>query len=369
MSASALGLTAAQASTESALVILTLVIFAVLLGLLIWRRPDVFLRPHLWLITHSLYWLRVYGKEHVPASGAALLVCNHVSYVDWMLLMASQRRRIRFLVWAGWTKHWLLKRFIRWVGAIPIDGSSGPRAIVRSLQAAAEALDRGELVCIFAEGRLTPTGFLLPFHRGFEQILKRSPAPIIPACLDHVWGSIFSYRGGKVFWKRPIELPYPVSLAFGTPLPPTATAAEVRLAIQKLSADCAYYRTGQSRPVHRQFVRMAAGRPFRPCVIDPAMQKEPISYGKVLAGAICLSGQLRKPLHDDEMVGLWMPPSGGGALANIVLAMLGKTSVNLNYSTSPRWSVPRSASARFGTSSRRSDSPSGYNSTPGKGWS
>src|SRR5262249_54685872 len=150
----------------------------------------------------------------------------------------------------------------------------GPRAIVKSLQAAGQVLKDGGLVCIFAEGRFTRTGFLLPFHRGFEQIVKYHPAPIIPVCLEQVWGSIFSYRGGKLIWKWPLELPYPVTISYGQPMPPTAKAVDVRLAIQKLSADSALERNSRPPPVHRRFVRVAARHPFRPCIIDPLVQKK-----------------------------------------------------------------------------------------------
>src|SRR5262249_22758991 len=159
---------------------------------------------------------------------------------------------------------WGLRHLLRWAGAIPIDASAGPRAIVQSLRLASDALARGEVVCIFAEGRFTRTGFLLPFHRGFEQIVKRTPAPVIPVCLENVWASIFSYAGGKLIWKWPQELPYPVSVAYGQPMPPTTSAAQIRQAIQKLSADCAMDRSQRRKPVHRQFVRMAARHPFRP---------------------------------------------------------------------------------------------------------
>ena len=87
------------------------------------------------------------------------------------------------------------------------------------MRAASAALANGEAVCIFAEGGITRTGFLLPFHRGMEQILKKCPVPIVPVCLDHVWGSIFSFQGGKFFSKWPQMLPYPVTIAFGKPLP------------------------------------------------------------------------------------------------------------------------------------------------------
>jgi acyl-[acyl-carrier-protein]-phospholipid O-acyltransferase/long-chain-fatty-acid--[acyl-carrier-protein] ligase len=218
---------------------------------------------------------------------------------------------------------------------IPIDKWAGPRAIVKSLKMAGDALKRGEVVCIFAEGRFTRTGFLLPFHRGFEQIVKHQPAPIIPVCLEQVWGSIFSYRGGKLIWKWPQELPYPVTVAFGPPMPADSKAVDVRQAIQKLSADCALARANSRPLVHRQFVRMAARHPFRPCIIDPLVQKKgPLSYGKVLAGAMCLARELRPMLANDTMVGIWLPPGAPAALLNIAVALLGKVSVNLNYTAS-----------------------------------
>jgi acyl-[acyl-carrier-protein]-phospholipid O-acyltransferase/long-chain-fatty-acid--[acyl-carrier-protein] ligase len=304
------------------------------LALLCWKWPASLYRPLIWLIAHTIYRVRVLGAENVPAKGPALLVCNHVSYVDWLLLLAAQRRFIRFVIFAAWTKQWGIRHLLRWAQVIPIEAGSGPRAIVKSLQAASDALKRGELVCIFAEGRFTRTGFLLPFHRGFEQIVKRCPAPVIPVCLDHVWGSIFSYRGGKIVWKWPEELPYPVSVAFGPLMPPNTSAAEVRLAVQKLSADCAAARIVPHRMVHRQFVRRAARHPFRSCWIDSAT-RQTYSYGKVLAGATLLARELRPMLGDERMVGVWLPSSAGGAFANVALALLGKTSVNLNYTSSP----------------------------------
>jgi acyl-[acyl-carrier-protein]-phospholipid O-acyltransferase/long-chain-fatty-acid--[acyl-carrier-protein] ligase len=297
-------------------------------------RPLVFFRPFLWLVTHSIYRLRVTGRDHVPAQGAALLVCNHVSYIDWFLILAAQRRSIRFVIWAPYAQMYVLRHILRWLRVIPIDGSAGPRAIVKALHAASDALAAGEVVCIFAEGGLTRNGFLLPFHRGFEQIVKRTPAPIVPVCLDHVWGSVFSYHRGKMFWKWPQVLPYPVSVGFGAPLPPTTSAAEVRLVIQKLSADSALARTAERKAVHRMFVRNAARHPFRPCFCD-SNSKDMLNYGKALAGAILIAKQLKPILGDAKMVGVWLPSSVGGALANIALALLGKTAVNLNYTAGP----------------------------------
>lgn len=318
---------------------------AAFVGVLLWR-PAWIVRLVFWLPFHLFYRIRVFGRENIPRKGPVLLVCNHVSYIDSFLVFLAQRRTIRFVIWAPYARARGLRFLLRLAEVIPIDSSAGPRAIIKSLRRASEALHKGEVVCIFAEGSITRTGFLLPFHRGFEQILKHCPAPIVPVCLEHVWGSIFSYYGGRPFWKWPQKLPYPVSVAFGAPLPADATAVDVRQAIQKLSSDCAIARGDQRLPVHRQFVRIAARHPFRSCLIDSMNKQKVWRYGEVLVGAWIMARLLRPLLGDEKMVGVWLPPGTGGAFANIALALLGKTSVNLNYTSSAE--VVRSAAGQCG---------------------
>src|SRR5207248_11189964 len=152
------------------------------------------------------------GREHVPATGPVLFVCNHVSYIDALLLFTAQRRPVRFIIWAPFLRVPGLRLLLRLARVVPIDSAGGPRAIIQSLRTAGEALANGEAVCIFAEGSITRTGFMLPFHRGFEQIRKRTPAPSGPVCLDHVWGSSFSNQGGRFPRKWPQKVPYPGSV-------------------------------------------------------------------------------------------------------------------------------------------------------------
>jgi acyl-[acyl-carrier-protein]-phospholipid O-acyltransferase/long-chain-fatty-acid--[acyl-carrier-protein] ligase len=308
------------------------------LGALCWIRPQLLARALLWLAAHTLYRVRVHGREHLPPRGGALLVCNQVTFVDWLLIRAALPRPVRFVVFAACAGHPFWGRMLRWTGAIPIDGSGGPKSVVQALRAASDALNRGELVCLVAQAAATRTGFLLPFHRGFEQVQRRSPAVVVPVCLDQVWGSAFRYQGGRARWRWPQEVPYPVSVTCGPPLPGTSSAAEVCLAIQKVSADGAIRRIRERLSVHRQFVRTAARNPLRPCFIDPYIRQAPLSYGQALAGAWCLARRLRTLLGPQPVAGVWLPPGLPGALANIALALLGKTSVNLNY-TAPAESL------------------------------
>ena len=172
-----------------------------------------------------------------PAKGGALFVCNHVSLVDALLLIASTDRPVRFLMFKDIYEQPWMKPFARILGVIPISSEQRPREMIQSLQTASDAIRNGEVVCIFAEGQITRIGQLLPFRRGFERIMKDVDAPIIPVALDGVWGSLFSFHKGRFLWKLPRRIPYPVTVNFGQPLPPTATPFEVRSAVQELLVD------------------------------------------------------------------------------------------------------------------------------------
>ena len=196
--------------------------------------PDSLVRLVLWMLTKTVYRIRIEGRDNIPEKGGALFVSNHVSFVDALLLMASTDRQIRFLMHRHYYELWWIKPFTKMLGLIPIASEQGPRELVHSLRAAGEVIRSGEVMCIFAEGKITRTGELDEFHRGYERIMKDVNAPIVPIALAGVWGSIFSFEGGKFFWKWPHKLPYKVTVHYGNPLPPTATPDEVRAAVEKL---------------------------------------------------------------------------------------------------------------------------------------
>src|SRR5215471_5952125 len=198
--------------------------------------PDWFLRLLLWLPTHTIYRIRVIGRDNIPEKGGALFVSNHMSFVDVLLLSESTDRPIRFLMYKGIYDSPIIKPFARMMGAIPISSEFRPRDMIRSLRAASDAIRDGEIVCIFAEGQITRTGQLLPFRRGMERIMKGLDAPIVPVNLHGVWGSIFSFERNRFLWKLPQRIPYPVTVSFGKPLPPTASAFEVRRAVEELQS-------------------------------------------------------------------------------------------------------------------------------------
>ena len=170
-------------------------------GYSIYLLPDSLLRLVLWMVTHSVYRIRVEGRDNIPESGGALFVSNHMSLVDALLLLASTDRHIRFLMFKDIYDQPHIKPFAKMIRAIPISSQLRPRDMIHSLREASDAIRNGEIVCIFAEGQITRIGQLLPFRRGMERIMKNVDAPIVPVNLDGVWGSIFSYERGRFLWK------------------------------------------------------------------------------------------------------------------------------------------------------------------------
>jgi acyl-[acyl-carrier-protein]-phospholipid O-acyltransferase/long-chain-fatty-acid--[acyl-carrier-protein] ligase len=301
-------------------------------GYVLWLLPDSLLRLFLWIATHTLYRLDVEGRENVPARGGALLTPNHVSMADAVLLIASIDRPIRFIMFRGSYEHPLVKPFARIMGVIPIASDQGPREMIHSLRMATDALKAGELVCIFPEGQMTRIGQMLPFRRGMERIIKGVDVPIIPVNLDGVWGSIFSFAGGRFLWKFPRRIPYPVRVTFGKPMPPTSTSMEVRRAVQDLGAEAFARRKKRMHALWQSFIYTARRHPFRFAVADG--QRPKLNYFQALAGALVLARRLRKLWHGQEMVGVLLPPSVPGALVNFAAMLMGKVPVNLNYTVS-----------------------------------
>lgn len=183
-------------------------------GFVLYKLPAALLRLTGLLIVRVLYRTTVRGSEHLPASGGALLICNHISYADAVLLQYACPRPPRFMAHSNFETMPFLGWAMREFKCIFVSPTRAKEAIRK----ASEALDAGEVVCIFPEGGLTRTGELQPLRPGFELIARRSGTPVIPVVLHGLWGSIFSYAGGRYFWKWPRRLPYPVQVCFGPPL-------------------------------------------------------------------------------------------------------------------------------------------------------
>jgi len=294
--------------------------------------PDSLLRLVLWMLTHSLYRIRIEGRDNIPESGGALFVSNHMSLIDACLLIASTDRTIRFLMFKGIYDLPYVKPFAKILGVIPISSELRPREMLHSLREATNAIRNGEVVCIFAEGQITRIGHLLPFRRGMERIMKGVEAPIVPVSLDGVWGSIFSFERGRFLWKVPRSIPYPVTVGFGAPMPSTASPIEVRHAVQNLQTEAYRHRKKRLRTLHRSLMSTAHRHPFRFAMGDKRRPR--MKWGGALLAAILLARRLRTTWAGQEMVGILLPPSVPGALVNFAASLSGKIPVNLNYTAS-----------------------------------
>jgi acyl-[acyl-carrier-protein]-phospholipid O-acyltransferase / long-chain-fatty-acid--[acyl-carrier-protein] ligase len=291
--------------------------------------PDWFLRLLLFFLTHTIYRIKVIGRDNIPERGGALFVSNHMSLVDVLLLLASTDRPIRFLMFQGIYDNPIVKPFARMMKAIPISSELRPRDMIRSLRTASDAIRDGETVCIFAEGQITRTGLMLPFRRGMERIIKGIEAPIIPINLHGVWGSVFSFERNRFLWKLPRRIPYPVTVSFGKALPPTAAPEEVRQAVQELQSVAFAADRNPNLTLDRALVHSARRYFWRFAMGDGRVPK--MRFGSVLIKSIFVARRMKPSWKDQDMVGILLPPSVGGALVNYAATLLGCVPVNLNY--------------------------------------
>src|ERR1700730_11609669 len=265
------------------------------------------------------------GLEHLP-KGGFLLLPNHITWVDALVLQFACPRPIRYIVDQEFYRKPMLRSFMRTVGCIPIDVRHSRSAI----RAATERLAAGEIVCLFPEGQLTRSGTLLRLRRGYELIAQHANAPVLPVWLDRLWGSIFSFQGGKFFAKWPKEIPYRISVAFGKPLEPAAAdIATVREELLKLGGFCYRRRPALDPHLAEAWVRGLKRGRFSTAVIDGVDHSE-LSRAKLLGAGIALSRLLRKEFPDPR-IAIVLPASKGSMVGNLAVTLAGKVPVDLSF--------------------------------------
>ncbi len=184
--------------------------------------PNDFVRFLLLAIVRMVYHVKPVHAERVPSEGGVLLLCNHVSYMDAFIIGAACRRHVRFVIWDELYHIKGVTGFLRLVGSVPIS----PLRAKDGIRAVAAALKEGEMVCLFPEGQITRHGMINDLRKGFELMARQGGAQVVPAYLDGLYGSIFSFQGGRFFTKMPRRLRYPASVIFGDPLPAKEATAE-----------------------------------------------------------------------------------------------------------------------------------------------
>lgn len=298
----------------------------------VWRLPLASLRFDAWWCLQIFYRIKIRGEDVIPSQMGSILVSNRISWMDRALFALFSPRRVRLITFEKESGGWLNERWLRFWGQIRIAG--GPSAVQQALADARKALARGEILAVFPEEKISSTGTVNSFHKELQTLLDHSPVPIIPAHLGGWQERHFTNEHRKRLWQIPFRFRPKVEIQFGDPVPRPTTVYEIRQAVQKLGA-CSMS-DSESRfvaPV-RHFIRRCKQRKFQTKICD--LTEGEVSGGVYLTSALVLRNLLRKHVlgNDEERVGILLPPSKGGAVVNMALALDKRTTVNLNYSAS-----------------------------------
>src|SRR6266403_1598888 len=278
-------------------------------------------------LARMIYRVSIFGRERLP-EGGFLLLPNHITWVDAIVLSLACSRPIRFIIDEGVYRNRFLNPFFHAIGCIPITARKAKNA----MREAIARIRAGEIVCLFPEGELSRTGSLLRLRRGYEIIARESEAPVVPVYLDQLWDSIFSFQGGRFFTKWPRAIPLRVTVAFGEPLSgDEADIATLREQLLKIGEFCYSQRPNFRGHVGRACLRGLKRHPFRTAIID-GMDGTKLARGKLLGVSIALARHLRKA-HPEKRIGVVLPPGKGGLVANLAVIFAGKIPVNLNFTS------------------------------------
>lgn len=299
-----------------------------------WRARAIrcIVRTLMLIFLHAFYRIRLYDRDRIPRQGGGLLVSNHLTWLDGFLVMFAARRPVRMIVYQGnFTIGWT-RAIADAFGCIQI--TANPKSIARGLRLAAAVAADGQLVGIFPEGGISRSGHLHTFRAGFMRVLRDASTPVIPLYLDELWGSLFSFEGGRFFWKKPKRWRYPISIHVGRPLVGPKSAFEVRRVVQHLGSEAVIEKRDRKMNLLRRSIRALKKRTLRSKVADSLGID--VSGKQLLMRVVILCRLLRRFTWEptEKRVGILLPPSCGGVLANLAVTLEQRTAVNLNYTLS-----------------------------------
>jgi acyl-[acyl-carrier-protein]-phospholipid O-acyltransferase/long-chain-fatty-acid--[acyl-carrier-protein] ligase len=279
------------------------------------------------LLARFLYRVIACHADRLPAGGA-LLVANHLSYVDVVVLQLACPRPIRFVGHEWLLKaSWFFRVVYRLTGTIPVS----PDNALMTVRRVSEALRRGEYVLLFPEGAISRTGQLMGIRRGFEVMARRAEVPVVPVYHDGLWGSLFSFSGHRYVLKWPRVKPTPVCVVWGVPIPcESADPLSVRRALLDLGREAFEERPHLRRHLGREVVRELCKRPGQIEIVDRTSSRRELRAAQLVAAAAVLGRHLRATVEEGR-VGIVLPPGAGATIANLAILISGKTPVNLNF--------------------------------------
>ncbi|WP_428034486.1 acyl-[ACP]--phospholipid O-acyltransferase [Amphritea sp.] len=270
------------------------------------------------------YNLQVLGFENLPRAGqGVLLLGNHISWLDWAMIQMACPRHIHFVMERSIYERWYLKWFMSMYRVIPISSGHSREA----LQTVGELISAGQVVCLFPEGAISHTGQIGEFKKGFERACEEAEGVIVPFYLRGLWGSRFSRSTDKMKMIRRGGLKRDVIVAYGQPMSVRSTASEVKKKVTELSIHTWERYTGTLLPLPQSFIHSAKSAMSDMAITDA--QGEPLSYRRLLTAVVLFSQRLKNT--PGQRIGLLLPTSSAGAIANLAALFAGRTLVNINF--------------------------------------
>ena len=296
----------------------------------VYKLPQSLVRILLTTLMTSRYKVNVQGVENIPAQGGVLLLGNHISWVDWAIIQISSPRPVRFVMLKSIYERWYLKKFFDLFGVIPIQ--SGPSSR-ESLATIAELLNNGEAVCLFPEGAISRTGHLAEFKKGFEHACEKcnDDVIIVPFYLRGLWGSKFSRSSEQLKHTRNEGLYRDLIVAFGHPLHKNTTADVLKRRVFDISISSWQQHATTMETLSDAWINTVKRIGSEMAIADTL--GEPLSARQALTASIAFSRRFKK-MSTEQNIGLLLPTSAGGMLANMAGLLAGKTLVNLNFTAS-----------------------------------
>lgn len=314
------------------IILSVLVVGLVALGLMLLIAPKFTIRLPFAVLLSILYRKEVVGLENLPKDQGCVVVSNHVSWIDGVLLLWMLPRNVRFVVDGGNFSNPLLSALANRFGTILM--TANPKSIGRALKEGREGVKKGDLIGIFPEGTLTRTGQLQTFKPGYQKILKGTDGWILPVYMEGMWGSIFSHSGGKLFFKWPNKFRRRLTLHIGKSLASETPLAHVRSSVLALGAAATIHNRREFPILSKRIIRVWRKRWKSLQAADSLGQQA--SGRSMLLRVFALRRVLRREVFakDEQFVGVLLPPSVGGVAVNVALAMDRRVAANLNYTVS-----------------------------------
>jgi len=325
-----LGITVASALARSGSTAIIVGLAVVALGgaiYTLYKLPESLLRFLIALAVATRFRLEVIGLRNLPAQGGVLLLGNHISWLDWAMVQMASPRTVRFVMFRGFYERWYLKWFLDFMGVIPISAGKSKDA----LRDVSRLLREGEVVCLFPEGAISRSGQLGEFKKGFERAAAEAEGCILPFYIRGLWGSMFSRARGKLRFIRRGGRVRDVIVAFGEPLSMDSNAEQVKQAVFELSVS-SWERHVESLPtVPKAWLKAACRNRAAVAVTDSTGTV--LTNRRFMAATLMFARRISRRMPEQN-IGVLMPASSAGAIANMAALTAGKTVVNLNYTTS-----------------------------------